>query len=142
MSEISASGVEMAEWLAWWGYVPGTPEAAAAWQDKLELDRHVASMGAYIRPNRGIIGDIQPYKSMIDGTMITSRSKHRAHLRQHGCVEIGNETKYVDHNPPPARIDYKPEIAENLRLAKEGHLKNKMAALGVPDITVKEFENG
>jgi hypothetical protein len=35
--------------------------------------------------------DIQPYRSMCDGSMITSRSQHRAHLRQHGVIEIGND---------------------------------------------------
>lgn len=35
--------------------------------------------------------DIQPYKSMISGEMITSRSQHREHLKQHGMIEIGNE---------------------------------------------------
>lgn len=35
--------------------------------------------------------DIQPYQSMCDGTMITSRSQHREHLKQHGVIEIGNE---------------------------------------------------
>jgi len=39
-----------------------------------------------------VMGDIQPYQSMIDGTMITSRSHHRAHLRQHNCVEVGNDS--------------------------------------------------
>lgn len=39
-----------------------------------------------------VMPDIQPYKSMIDGTMITSRSKHRQHLKDHGCVEIGNDS--------------------------------------------------
>jgi hypothetical protein len=38
-----------------------------------------------------VAADIQPYRSMCDGTMITSRSQHRAHLRQHGVIEIGNE---------------------------------------------------
>lgn len=38
-----------------------------------------------------IMGDIQPYKSMIDGSMIQSRSTHRQHLKQHGCIEVGNE---------------------------------------------------
>lgn len=38
-----------------------------------------------------IMPDIQPYRSMIDGSMITSRSQHRAHLRAHGMVEVGNE---------------------------------------------------
>ena len=35
--------------------------------------------------------DIKPYKSMIDGREINSRSTHREHLREHGCVEVGNE---------------------------------------------------
>ena len=39
-----------------------------------------------------IMPDIQPYQSMADGSLITSRSQHRAHLRQHNCIEIGNET--------------------------------------------------
>lgn len=39
-----------------------------------------------------VMPDISPYMSMIDGTVITSRSKHREHLRDHGCVEIGNDS--------------------------------------------------
>lgn len=38
-----------------------------------------------------VMRDIKPYKSMIDGRMINSRSAHREHLREHGCIEIGNE---------------------------------------------------
>ncbi len=38
-----------------------------------------------------IMRDIQPYKSMIDGSTIQSRSRHRDHLRAHGCIEVGNE---------------------------------------------------
>ncbi len=50
-----------------------------------------------------VMPDIQPYQSMVDGSMITSRSAHRAHLRQHRLVEIGNETKYLQSKPltPP-----------------------------------------
>lgn len=39
-----------------------------------------------------VMADIQPYKSMLTGEMITSRSQHKAHLKSHGCVEVGNET--------------------------------------------------
>ncbi len=39
-----------------------------------------------------IIGDIAPYRSMVDGSIITSRSHHREHLRQHNCVEVGNDS--------------------------------------------------
>jgi hypothetical protein len=42
-----------------------------------------------------VMPDIQPYQSMADGTWITSRSHHRAHLKQHRMIEIGNETKYL-----------------------------------------------
>jgi hypothetical protein len=42
-----------------------------------------------------IIDDIKPYRSMITGEMITSRSQHREHLRQHGCVEVGNDSSLL-----------------------------------------------
>jgi len=38
-----------------------------------------------------IISDIQPYKSMKTGEMITSRSAHKDHLRHHGLVEVGDQ---------------------------------------------------
>ncbi len=46
-----------------------------------------------------VMKDISPYRSQIDGTLITSRSRHREHLRSHGCIEIGNETKYLKPKP-------------------------------------------
>ena len=39
-----------------------------------------------------IMPDIQPYQSMVTGETITSRSKHRQHLRDHGMMEIGNDS--------------------------------------------------
>ena len=55
-----------------------------------------------------IMPDIKPYRSMADGSIITSRSKHREHLRAHNCIEIGNETKYLQPKPiqsPPGLKD-------------------------------------
>lgn len=51
-----------------------------------------------------VMGDIKPYTSMIDGSRITSRSQHRAHLKSHNCIEIGNEVKHLKPfrpAPPP-----------------------------------------
>ena len=48
-----------------------------------------------------VMGDIQPYQSMADGTWITSRSQHRAHIRQHGLIEIGNEIQAAMQKPQP-----------------------------------------
>jgi hypothetical protein len=55
---------------------------------------HYESLGPTVMP------DIAPYKSMIDGSMITSRSTHRDHLRQHGCIEVGNERMETKLPPP------------------------------------------
>lgn len=52
-----------------------------------------------LRASHYIMGDIQPYKSMVDGSIIGSRSVHREHLRAHGCIEVGNETKYLKPKP-------------------------------------------
>ena len=48
-----------------------------------------------------VMPDIQPYQSMIDGSMITSRSKHREHLRDNNCIEIGNESMETKLAPAP-----------------------------------------
>ena len=54
-----------------------------------------------------VMPDISPYKSMIDGSMIMSRSVHRDHLRQHGCIEVGNEKM---ESRPPLPIDTRKEV--------------------------------
>jgi hypothetical protein len=40
-----------------------------------------------------VMNDIQPYKNMIDGQMITSRSTHREFLKANRLVEIGTDVK-------------------------------------------------
>lgn len=47
-----------------------------------------------------VIEDIKPYQSMVDGSMISSRSQHRRHLSQHNCVEVGNESMETRVKPP------------------------------------------
>ena len=42
-------------------------------------------------PGYMVMPDIQPYQNMVNGGIITSRSKHREFLKQHNLVEIGNE---------------------------------------------------
>ena len=89
---------------------------ALVWSKKEVLDN--AGKSAYIMP------DIEPYQSMVDGSMITSRSVHRAHLRQHNVIEIGNETKYLKQKPvapPPGLKETIARVAyEKLRYGKRG----------------------
>ena len=49
--------------------------------------------GFYVMP------DIAPYQSQLTGEMVHSRSRHRALLRAHNCIEVGNETKYLRPKP-------------------------------------------
>lgn len=38
-----------------------------------------------------VVRDIGEYRSVLDGTMITTRSQHRDHMRRHDVIEVGNE---------------------------------------------------
>lgn len=62
-----------------------------------------------------VMPDIQPYFSHASGEMITSRSHHKSMLKQHGLIEIGNETKYLSNpkpvTPPPGRKEMVIEVA-------------------------------
>lgn len=61
-----------------------------------------------------VMPDIQPYRSMIDGKVVGSRSTHREHLRANGCIEVGNETKYLQPRPkqlPPGLKQTLVEVA-------------------------------
>ena len=62
------------------------------------VERKKDSKGRY----HYVMPDIQPYKSMIDGRMVTSRSEHRRHLKANNCIEIGNEdpTRQVKQERP------------------------------------------
>jgi hypothetical protein len=56
--------------------------------------------------------DIKPYKSMIDGRMISSRSQHKRHLKAHGCIEVGNES--METNVRPSKDSRKEVLAAQL----------------------------
>ena len=65
----------------------------------------IGVLSGELKPRHGpdIMPDIKPYKSMIDGRTINSRSRHREHLRANGCVEIGDQAhqhlKHYDNLP-------------------------------------------
>ena len=68
-------------------------EGEKVWQLKQEM---------HARPPKVnyVIPDIQGYRSMATGEYIQSRSAHRAHLKQHGLIELGNE-KITPQKPKP-----------------------------------------
>ncbi len=78
----------------------------------------IGSTGAEISNNIAsgpqVIRDIEPYKSMINGEMITSRSRHRDHLRAHGCIEVGNEVKAAMKRPEISVKDTRKQMLHSL----------------------------
>lgn len=38
-----------------------------------------------------VMGDIEPYRSIVTDELISGRAAHREHLRVHGMQEVGNE---------------------------------------------------
>ena len=69
-----------------------------------------------------IVGDIEPYRSMIDGSVITSRSRHREHLHQHGCVEVGNDSSL--HGQPKPRSN-PPGLKEAIAQSMEKYMNSQ-----------------
>ncbi len=59
-----------------------------------------------------VMGDIQPYKSMITGEMIQGRRQHREHLRQHGVIEVGNEKLPPPKQPTINRDEIRRDLAQ------------------------------
>ena len=71
-------------------------------------------------------GDIQPYKSMIDGSWITSRSQHREHLRKHGCREVGNDVhSMLEHYKRNTSSDVAPQQRRELIRAQIDAMSHK-----------------
>jgi hypothetical protein len=69
-----------------------------------------------------VIADMQPYRSMITGEMITSRSRHNEHLREHNCIEIGNETHHL-------KAKEKPELSKETRAARKQKIIEQVNAI-------------
>ena len=68
--------------IEWWTPTLGLEEAKRSWLDKVEMKTREAPM---------VMSDIEGYVSQVDGSWIKSRSHHRAHLREHRMIELGND---------------------------------------------------
>lgn len=65
-----------------------------------------------------VIPDCQPFKSMINGQIINSKSTYRHHLKEHGCVEVGNDSTVL--NPVRKPMKSPPGLRQELiRTAKQ-----------------------
>ena len=67
-------------------------------------------------PGVEVMPDIAPYQSMADGSIISSRSTHRQHLKRHNAIEIGNDTAQLLR--PRAIPDAAPQQRKELIVAQ------------------------
>lgn len=59
-----------------------------------------------------VMGELKPYRSMVTGEMIEGRAQHRAHLRQHGVIEVGNEKLPPPKQPTINRDEIRRDLAQ------------------------------
>ena len=71
------------DYLAFWGYVEGTPEAEAAWTAKVAM---MEGKRFFATPMIFVSGDVC-YDSPIDGRAITSRQQRIEDMKRNDCVE-------------------------------------------------------
>jgi hypothetical protein len=57
-----------------------------------------------------VMDDIRPYKSMITGEMITSRSQHREHLKKHGYREADDSSLHKPYQGIPTASSQRKEM--------------------------------
>jgi len=98
-------------YLEFWGYKLGTPEAEEAWKQKEEMTRREAPM---------VMSDIEGYVSQVDGTWIKSRSHHRAHLKEHRMIELGND---VPMKHPEIKLSRKSQEERKRQIAEMAHAR-------------------
>ena len=56
------------------------------------VEKHLAGPPpGHREPNRGVMNDITERQSMVDGSVISSRSELRAHNRRHGVIDVGGD---------------------------------------------------
>ena len=98
-------------YLEFWGFTLGSPEAEEAWKQKQEMTRREAPM---------VMSDIEGYVSQVDGTWIKSRSHHRAHLKEHRMIELGND---VPMKHAEAKLSKKSMEARKRQIAELAYAK-------------------
>lgn len=99
------------KFIEWWTPTVGREEAEKSWEEKQKQPTRMANM---------VQSDIEGYISQVDGSWISSRSQHRAHLKQHRMIELGNDP-ITQHKT--VEIDRKSQEARKRAIAEATYAK-------------------
>ena len=124
--------IDKAEYLAFWGYIEGTPEAEEAWLAKVALmeGRHARSA-----PMVFVQQDIH-YQSPVSGRVIRTKHEREYDLRSSGCVEYepgmkqdaARRQKDMDANLDSSIERHVEASIEKMPSAKRERLANELSA--------------
>lgn len=67
-----------------------------------------------------VMSDIGEHRNMVTGEMVSSRSRHREILREHGLVEYGNEQAPMK-DKTSFTSTVKEDLKESIEMLKSGH---------------------
>lgn len=62
----------------------------------------------------GVVSDIEPFQSPVDGSVVGSRSDLRAHNRRNGVIDTGNDTSVLRRRAPYEPTGIGEEIARQM----------------------------
>ena len=80
-----------------------------------------------------IVAEIEPYQSQVTGEWITSRAKHREHLKDHGYVECGNDSS-LRQPPKPIASPNQKQLHEILKAQVNAMTHEQFKAAGRRDL--------
>ena len=89
----------------------------------IQVDGVLYEKGTQPMSSLQIITDIKPYRSMVDGSLITSRSQHREHLKRNNCVEIGDQVQKTQTKPLTSPKEF---IAHQFSSMTDGEVRNML----------------
>lgn len=68
-----------------------------------------------------VMGDLKPYRNMVDGKEVDGRVAHREFLKRNNLIEVGNE-KMEPKNTNPAKGEIAREIKETIEQLRAGYV--------------------
>jgi hypothetical protein len=95
-----------------------------------------------------VMSDIKPYRNVLDGKEISSRSAHREFLARNNLVEVGNEPLKTMAPKLPSKGEIAAEVKETIEQLRAGYVNPDDGVLPTGDAGLKvepiagEIKNG
>ena len=89
--------------------------------EALKLDRKSRTSKRSKLASPSVVSDIQEYRNVVTGEMVSSRVRHNEILKEHGLVEYGNE-KPPKKDKAGFTSSVKDDLKDSINMLKEGYV--------------------